>query len=138
MTAMLIRPLWLILGLISSGLGLAGTVVPLLPTTPFALLAVFCFSRSSARLKTWIETRPGIAPVLADWRAGSAIRAPVKLMALASMLASALIAWAGGAPGWALAAQAGVMTCAAAFILSRPSSRREDLQRQPGAPLTDT
>ncbi|HCY55353.1 MAG TPA: DUF454 domain-containing protein, partial [Oceanicaulis sp.] len=66
--ALLVRPLWLFLGVVSSGLGLAGTVLPLLPTTPFALLAAFCFSRSSESLKNWIETRPGIAPVLADWR----------------------------------------------------------------------
>ncbi|MGY6533465.1 YbaN family protein [Glycocaulis sp.] len=135
MMALLIRPLWLLLGLASSGLGLAGTVLPLLPTTPFALLAVFCFSRSSENLKNWIETRPGIAPVLADWREGGAIRRSVKLMALLSMLASALIAWLAGVPVWALATQAGVMTCAAAFILSRPTRRRHSTTRSaPYAP----
>lgn len=127
MTALLVRPLWLLLGLVCSGLGLAGTVLPLLPTTPFALLAVFCFSRSSSSLKTWIETRPGIAPVLADWRAGGAIRPAVKLAALASMLASALIAWLAGAPVWALALQTAIMACAAAFILSRPSTGVPDM-----------
>lgn len=130
MTALLIRPLWLLLGLVSSGLALAGAALPLLPATPFALLAVFCFSRSSKRLKNWIETRPGIAPVLADWRAGGAIRPSVKLVALLSMLVSALIAWLAGAPGWALAAQAGFLACAAAFILSRPSRRGRRMTRR--------
>ena len=135
MMALLVRPLWLFLGVVSSGLGLAGTVLPLLPTTPFALLAAFCFSRSSESLKNWIETRPGIAPVLADWREGGAIRRTVKLMALLSMLASALIAWLAGVPVWALATQAGVMTCAAAFILSRTTRRRHSTTRSaPYAP----
>ncbi len=129
MMVLLVRPLWLLLGVVSSGLGLAGTILPLLPTTPFALLAVFCFSRSSENLKSWIETRPGIAPVLADWREGGAIRRSVKLMALLSMLAAFLIAWLAGVPGWALAVQAGVLMCAAAFILSRPSRRRHSTTR---------
>lgn len=127
MVGMLVRPLWLFLGLASSGLGLAGTVLPLLPTTPFALLAVFCFSRSSTRLETLIETHPTIAPVLADWHAGGAIRPAVKLIALGSMLGSALIAWLAGVPTWALALQAGIMMCAALFILSRPSRRRRTI-----------
>ena len=42
-------------GLISTGLGAVGTVVPLLPTVPFLLLAAFCFARSSEKLDTWFK-----------------------------------------------------------------------------------
>lgn len=39
-------PLWLLLGLASTAAGLAGIVLPLVPTTPFLLLAAYCFARS--------------------------------------------------------------------------------------------
>ncbi|MCL2361552.1 MAG: YbaN family protein [Defluviitaleaceae bacterium] len=44
---------YIFLGLICLGLGTAGIVLPLIPTTPFALLAAFCFGKSSIRLHNW-------------------------------------------------------------------------------------
>lgn len=41
-------------GLLATALGAIGVVLPVLPTTPFLLLAVFCFARSSARLKNYL------------------------------------------------------------------------------------
>ena len=48
--------IYVVLGLISLGLGAAGTVLPLLPTTPLVLLAAFCFGKSSERLNNWFKT----------------------------------------------------------------------------------
>ena len=53
-----LRILWLFLGGVSLLLGAAGTIVPLLPTTPFLLLAGYCFARSSPRLHHWLITHP--------------------------------------------------------------------------------
>ncbi len=50
------RWLWGLAGLISFGLGLIGTVLPILPTTPFILLAAVCFARSSNKLNDWFRT----------------------------------------------------------------------------------
>lgn len=43
-------------GIISVALGIIGIVVPILPTTPFLLLAAFLFVRSSTRLYRWLLT----------------------------------------------------------------------------------
>lgn len=48
-------------------LGILGIFLPLLPTTPFILLAAACFARSSDRLHDWLLTRPLAGPIIRDW-----------------------------------------------------------------------
>lgn len=47
------RLIFLIIGCVSLGLGCVGIVLPILPTVPFFLLTVFCFSQSSKKLHDW-------------------------------------------------------------------------------------
>ena len=47
------RLVFLIIGCVSLGLGCVGIVLPILPTVPFFLLTVFCFSQSSQKLHDW-------------------------------------------------------------------------------------
>ena len=46
---------YIVLGCICLGIGAVGAVLPILPTTPFLLVAAFCFARSSERLNNWFK-----------------------------------------------------------------------------------
>lgn len=54
----LIKILLFVAGLLSLALGVAGIFLPVLPTTPFMLLAAACFLKSSPKLYQWITTHP--------------------------------------------------------------------------------
>lgn len=61
------RGVWAVLGIICFGLGAVGVVLPVLPTTPFILLAAYCFARSSKRLEDWFKTTKLYHKVLEDY-----------------------------------------------------------------------
>jgi uncharacterized membrane protein YbaN (DUF454 family) len=66
-------------GAISLLLGLVGVVVPVLPTTPFLLLAAYCFARSSARAHRWLLTNKVFGRQLRDYLEGRTLPAKVKV-----------------------------------------------------------
>lgn len=65
-------------GSIALGLGLLGIWLPVLPTTPFLLVAAACFARSSDRLMQWMLDHPRLGPVIESWRRDHSIPGPVK------------------------------------------------------------
>ncbi len=88
--AALRRPLWqrLVWGLagaVSLAAGIVGIFLPLLPTTPFVLLAAFCFSRSSTRCERWLLQHKTFGPMIADWRSHHAIPLRAKQLAWSMM-----------------------------------------------------
>jgi uncharacterized membrane protein YbaN (DUF454 family) len=114
------RILWLTLGLLSTACGIAGVLLPLVPTTPFLLLATFAFARSSPRLHSWLMTHPRLAPPIADWNAHGAINRRAKIMAVGVMVTTLLLSAAMGLSGMYLLVQGAVLCAAAAFVLTRP------------------
>jgi uncharacterized protein len=79
------RVLWALGGLLALGTGIVGIFLPLLPTTPFVLLAAFCFSRGSSRAERWLLTHPRFGPMVRDWRLYRAIPLRAKQLAWVMM-----------------------------------------------------
>ncbi len=88
------RVLLIILGWISVVLATLGVVLPLLPTTPFLLLAAWCFARSSPRFHDWLLYRSWFGSYLRHWQQHRALPPGAKWKAVAMILLTfALSLW---------------------------------------------
>ena len=89
------RPLWVFAGVTSLALGAIGTVLPLLPTVPFVILAAFCFARGSPAWEAKLLAHPIFGPHIRSWREKGAISRKGKLAATGAFALSILIGiWA--------------------------------------------
>jgi uncharacterized protein len=86
-----LRLLFLLLGCLCVALGIAGAFLPLLPTTPFMLLAAACFARASTRFYNWLLNTRTFGPSILEWRRHRSIRYRTKLTAIATMAATLTI-----------------------------------------------
>lgn len=66
----LLRALLLTGGTISVGLAIAGAVLPLVPATPFLLIAAYCYARSSERAHRWLMTHRIMGPYISNFQQG--------------------------------------------------------------------
>lgn len=114
------RLLWLSLGLIALALAIAGVVLPILPTTPFLLVAAFAFARSSPRLHAWLLHHRTFGPVIETWQQHGAIPRRAKKLAVAMIVGAFLLSVLLGLPAYVLGLQAMVLTAVTLFILTRP------------------
>jgi len=73
------RTLFSALGCLMVVLGVAGIFLPLLPTTPFLLLAAFLFARSSVRLHDWLLSHRHLGPYIHAFRNKSGLTRAQKL-----------------------------------------------------------
>jgi uncharacterized protein len=82
------RTLLITIGWICVVLGVIGIFLPLLPTTPFLLLASACFMRGSPRLSRWLHQHPHFGTILNNWHQHRAVSAVVKRRANISIVLS--------------------------------------------------
>lgn len=117
-----VKPLMIIGGFCSIALGLLGAVLPVLPTTPFFILAAFLFSKSSPRFHKMIHNLPAIGPLVINWEKYGTISLYAKRMCTITLLVVVSLSFYFADLKLAVKAVmlvsiAGVLT----FIWSRPS-----------------
>lgn len=118
------RRVYLVLGFAFVALGFIGAFLPVLPTTPFLILAAACFARSSPRLESWLLNHPRFGPMLIAWREYGAIPFKAKLMALGGASLGFVLFWIGSEPGPLLMVSAGAIFLAGIlYVFSRPTLR---------------
>lgn len=115
-----LRAVWYVVGMLALAAGAVGVVLPLLPTTPFLLLAAFAFARSSDRWNQWLLSHAVFGPIIVDWQRERAIGRSTKVVGVVGMAAVFGLSVALGASAIILAVQAVVLSVAAVILLSRP------------------
>lgn len=120
------RAAWFAIGILSLGTGLVGIVLPLLPTTPFILLAAYAFARSSRRWHDWLMGHSVFGPMIRDWQAHGAISRRGKISAFIALAVVLVISVVLQVPAVWLAVQIAALSAVAAFILSRPLPPPQD------------
>ena len=86
------KPLYNAAGVLALLLGIVGLFLPLLPTTPFLLLASWCFARGSNRLHDWLLSHRVFGEYLRNFEAGRGIPLKAKILATAMLWTSLLFA----------------------------------------------
>jgi uncharacterized membrane protein YbaN (DUF454 family) len=110
---------YLFAGLVCIALGLIGILLPGLPTTPFILLASWCFSRSSRRLETLMLRSRLFGPFLRDWRRHRAIRPSVRYLAVGLVATTVLATCVLSDVGYAFKASIVALACIGLLVIVR-------------------
>lgn len=120
--ATLRKPLLLGTGWLCVGLGALGVIMPLFPTTPFLLVAVWAFSKSSPELAEKIRNHPVVGPYIRDWQDHRVIPLKAKLFAVGMMAAMlAYLEFVAHAPGWMVVGAGALFLGVAVYIVTRSS-----------------
>ncbi|MBB4104199.1 hypothetical protein GGQ66_002772 [Rhizobium borbori] len=119
----LLRWTYLTFGWLMVAIGAVGVVLPGLPTTPFLIVAAWCFARSSERFERYLLDHAHFGPVLRAWREKGAIPKRAKILSVSMMSVSFPLFLLTAHPSFILAALvAGFMLAGAAYVLSRPTA----------------
>ncbi len=120
-----VRWLLVAVGIVATLLGIVGAFVPVLPTTPFLLVAAACFARASPKLDRMLTGSATFGPTILEWRRHRSIPWRTKLVAIGLM--SAMIAVSAVffvRPWWAQALLVAVGAATGAWLWRIPSRDR--------------
>ena len=81
------------LGFIFLAIGIIGIFLPILPTTPFALLAAYLFGKSSPKFYKWCLSLPVIGPAIVDWNQYQRVSKKSKAVASVTITATVAFVW---------------------------------------------
>lgn len=104
-------------------LGVLGVFLPVLPTTPFMLLAAACFARSSRRIHHWLLNNPTFGPIIDEWHTYRSIPYRAKRIALLLIALSFGVSIAFFVSGWLAKLAMGISGLALGIWIARIPSR---------------
>lgn len=120
-TSRRVRPGYAAAAFFCLGLGGVGIFTPLLPTTPFVLLAAWAAARGHPGLHEWLHGHPRFGPLLRQWNEERAIPQRAKVLAVTMIGLSWLLLWWLVDSTFAILAAGAVMGCVCAYLLTRPT-----------------
>ncbi|MEZ5101928.1 MAG: YbaN family protein [Thermoleophilia bacterium] len=120
-----VRLAWLAVAYAATGLAVLGVLVPVLPTTPFALLAVFAAARGSKAFHERLLRDPRLGPVVRDWQLHRAVGRRPKQLATGTMAVSAGVLFVAGPSLWVAVGVTCLMASVGAWLWARPEPPRE-------------
>ena len=121
-----LRLIFLMIGFLAVGLGVIGAFLPILPTVPFLIVALWAFSKSSERFHNWLYHHKTYGPMLRDWDTYRVIPLWGKIWSCVAMFTSlSMMVFVDHIPHWALLTTAIIMFFVGLYICSNPSKRPE-------------
>ncbi len=82
------KPVLITIGLLCVGLAVLGIFLPVLPTTPFLLVALACFARSSEKMHTWLLQNKTFGPLIKHWEESKSMPRKAKIYSIMMIIAA--------------------------------------------------
>lgn len=115
--------LWRVVAIIAGGLAVLGTVLPVLPTVPFVLVAAWAAGKGWPAFERWLLDHAYFGPPIRRWRENGAVPRRAKWISTLMMASSAIgMQFFSNIPLWARVGVPVVMACVAVWLWSRPES----------------
>lgn len=113
--------IWFVIGVFALILGGLGVFLPILPTTPFVIVAAFAFGKSIPAWRRWLVNNKIFGPIIQNWEETGAIAPRYKALAITMMLAALGLSFYMSIKPVIIIVQALCILAAFAFIITRPN-----------------